>query len=237
MKSSHRYALTKISHNQKTGPIPVSATSSDSCPESCALKDGACYGRLDCAIHWRNLNEGKRGKDLDGFLLDIMSLFMPAIWRMNEVGDLPQDPDNTNRIDIETAMAICAANNFGGYCRNGFTYTHYPVLDNQASKADVLHNRAIIKAMNDHGFTVNLSANNIAEADQMMELGIGPVVCILSMEGAIPASDNKIIVCPNYMSKDVQCVNCRVCLKKNRNSIVGFPAHGCKKKSLPEVVF
>ena len=37
------YHLTKVSSNRKTGPIPVSTTTSDSCPPTCSLKGAGCY--------------------------------------------------------------------------------------------------------------------------------------------------------------------------------------------------
>ena len=41
----HNVHLTLKSANAKTGPIPVSVTSDDSCPKSCPFNDGACYAK------------------------------------------------------------------------------------------------------------------------------------------------------------------------------------------------
>ena len=56
-------ALTMVSRNVKTGPIPVSTTTAKSCPANCPLVNNGCYGAGGpVAIHWRKVTEEKVGK-------------------------------------------------------------------------------------------------------------------------------------------------------------------------------
>ena len=44
-ENSLRFRLTRVSTNRKTGPIPVATSSSDTCPTTCPLLTGGCYGK------------------------------------------------------------------------------------------------------------------------------------------------------------------------------------------------
>lgn len=61
--------------------------------------------------------------------------------------------------------------------RRGFTYTHYPPTP---------CNQAAILNANRLGFTVNLSAETLAQADAYADLGIAPVVVVLPQESPSP---------------------------------------------------
>ena len=66
------FHMTLESRNEKTGPIPVSTTSYDTCPDVCPLKGNGCYadgGPL--GMHWRAVSEGKRGTTFDAFLAEV----------------------------------------------------------------------------------------------------------------------------------------------------------------------
>ncbi|MEG0068146.1 MAG: hypothetical protein RR740_26515, partial [Pseudomonas sp.] len=62
----HTYHFTRVSGNAKTGPIPVTTTSADSCPPSCSFKGNGCYAESGpLALHWKAVTAGKRGGSLD----------------------------------------------------------------------------------------------------------------------------------------------------------------------------
>lgn len=86
-----------------------------------------------------------------------------TLWRHNQAGDLPGENDT---IDL-VALAQLAEANVG---KRGFTYTHKPMT------AD---NAAAVKQANARGFTINLSADNLSEADDLAEMQVGPVVVVL----------------------------------------------------------
>jgi hypothetical protein len=110
--------------------------------------------------------------------------------------------------------------------KRGFTYTHYDVLDN-------FQNAIIVNSMNHLGFTVNVSANNLEHADKLCDMDIAPVATVLPIEqttNTVTPKGRKVVVCPATFKDDVSCSSCMLCEKRDRNIIVGFPAHGTSKK-------
>ena len=217
--SKESYHLTRKSTNRKTGPIPVSTSSNLTCPESCPLKK-ACYAKHGpLAIHWSQVTSGKRGKAFNAFLQDILALPEDQLWRHNEAGDLPGKGDC---IDSEKLVQLVEAN----HGKRGFTYTHKPVLD-QPKNAEA------VKHANENGFTVNLSADSLEEADQLKELGIAPVVVVLiNQKGKsfTTPGGNRIAICPNFLDPGITCKTCQLCQRAERKAIIGFPVHGSGKK-------
>lgn len=215
--------LTLKSANRKVGPIPVSTTSAASCPDACPLKAAGCYAKGGpLAMHWRKVTDGAAGTDWGTFVGAIAALPAGTFWRHNQAGDLPGHGD---RIDA-TALHMLVEANAG---KRGFTYTHKP-MDN----ANPLNRYAVAQA-NANGFTVNLSADTLADADRLAALNIGPVVVIQdATEGerhdTVTAGGRKVVTCPATYRDDVTCASCQLCQRRDRKVIVGFPAHGVQKK-------
>ena len=214
-----KYHLTRVSGNSCTGPIPVSMTSQESCPNSCPLKNEGCYAKYGpIAIAWRKVDE-ERGITFSNFLKKIRALPNGQLWRHNQAGDLPGKGEE---IDTRALTRLVAANRN----KKGFAFTHKPVLDNKKNC------RAIAEA-NKEGFTINLSANNVQEVDSLVALGAGPVVTILPEGTTRPMkteAGNTIIVCPQKLGKPIQCLTCQLCAHPTRKAVVGFPIHGTGKK-------
>jgi len=203
----------------KTGPIPVSTSSKATCPDACPFKSGGCYaqgGPLN--IHWNKITSGERGTDFEGFLAAVKKIRRGQLWRHNQAGDLAGD---NNVIDTKALKALVSANRG----RKGFTYTHKPMT---------AENMEAVRHANENGFTVNLSANNLRHADELKALNVGPVVVVLPSDqtkNTITPDGHKVVVCPAVIRDDVTCASCGLC-QKQRNAIVGFPAHGIAKKKV-----
>lgn len=214
--------LTQISRNTKTGPIPVSTTSADTCPATCPFKrqasgkPGGCYGdNYPMLYHWQAVTAGQRGGSWEHFCDEVSRLRKNQLWRHNQAGDLPGDGV---RINAGQLMQLVKANRG----RRGFTFTHYPMDDN---------NQALIYLANNSGFTVNLSANNLAQADQLAALEIAPVVVVLpehTKKNTRTPAGRPVIICPATLFEGVNCDNCEMC-QKVQHPIIGFPAHGSHK--------
>jgi len=217
-----RVHLTMKSGNEKTGPIPVSTTERDSCPDDCAMK-GECYGLGGpLAIHWRAVSEGLRGMTWDEFCERIAALPLMQLWRHNQAGDLPKivRADGTATVDRVKLQALVVANNG----RRGFTYSHH----RDADSIDA------IRDANRNGFTVNLSANDLADADMLADYDAGPVTVILAStvaENTVTPAGRPVVVCPATI-RDVSCDKCQLCARRERTVIVGFPAHGSRRGSV-----
>ena len=215
---------TLKSANRKVGKIPVTTTSASTCPDACEFKRNGCYadgGPL--AMHWAKVTSGERGDGWSTFIAKVRSFKDGQLWRHNQAGDCPGDG---KRLDADACDELADANEN----KNGFTYTHYPVLTDA-------HNAAVVKRMNDKGFVVNLSANNVAHADALYDLGIGPVATVLpeaQTTNTVTPKGRKIVVCPATVRDDVSCATCQLCAKQ-RDAIVGFPAHGTSKRKADTV--
>lgn len=216
-------ALTLKSKNRKTGLIPVSMTDMVSCPQACIFRDRGCYAEYgNVRAHWQTVPE--RGTSWREFCEAIAALPPGQLWRHNEAGDLPGRDDN---VDIDALDMLVEANRG----RRGFTYTHKPVTK-------VTVRRAIRKA-NDAGFTINLSAGSLAEADRLADLAIAPIAVVLPT--GTPARSLKtpagrtVVICPAE-THAITCSTCELCAKPWRKSIVGFRAHGQAKAIVSDLV-
>lgn len=209
------YHLTPVSKNVKTGPIPVTTTSNDTCPTDCAMRAGCYAGSGPLALHWSAVSAGKRGGSLEDLTAAVRALPDDQLWRHNQAGDLP---GNGSTID-PAALGELVLANMG---KRGFTYTHYRDADSLAW----------VRHANDWGFTVNLSANDLSDADALADADAGPVVVVLpstvTANTATPAG-RKVVVCPATQRDDVSCATCQLC-QRQRSVIVGFPAHGTRKR-------
>lgn len=225
--------LTRRSANSKTGPIPVSTTAKASCPKDCPFRGGnGCYAEYGpLAIHWKAVSAGQRGVRWTEFCQDINTLPDGQIWRHNQAGDLLH---RRGRIDARALVELTAANRRAAAL--GFTYTHHRVLGPSPLAG---WNRTFIERANRYGFTINLSADSLAHADKLFDLGIGPVAAVLpkGFEGKNTKTPGgkRVVVCPAYTHENVTCEGCKLCARANRRTIVGFPAHGSGAGKVSEI--
>lgn len=207
--------LTLKSANVKTGPIPVSTTERDSCPADCAMR-AECYAASGpLALHWSAVSAGTRGTSWGQFCESIAALPDGQLWRHNQAGDLPQVGGTVDAVKLGQLVAA----NQG---KRGFTYSHHR---DAASLAWIRHANA-------WSFTVNLSANDLRDADALADTGAGPVVVVLpstQTENTTTPAGRKVVVCPATQRDDVSCATCQLC-QRQRGTIVGFPAHGTRKR-------
>lgn len=224
----YQVSLTPKSSNAKTGPIPVSTTARDTCPDSCMFKNNGCYAEHGpLRLHWDKVTAGKRGTGWSEFCRKIRNLPDGQLWRHNQGGDLPGDGLT---LDVLPMLRLVAANKG----KRGFTYTHYPVLGDSVIEKD---NREVIAQANEQGFTINLSGNSPAHADALADLNIGPVTTVLpadSVENSTTPAGRKVVVCPAVIKDNVSCASCQLC-QRQRAPIVGFPAHGARKRRVSAV--
>jgi hypothetical protein len=149
--------LTLKSANVKTGPIPVSTTERASCPPDCNVRD-ACYAASGpLALHWAAVSNGTRGTDWATFTDTVAAMPDGQLWRHNQAGDLPVAGGTVDAVKLGQLVAANAG-------RRGFTYSHHR---DAASIAWIRHANA-------WGFTVNLSANDLADADMLADMRRAP---------------------------------------------------------------
>ncbi len=219
----HQIQFTRVSRNSKTGPIPVTTTSEESCADSCPLKHDGCFAdNGPLALLWRKVTERKAGIAWQEAMAAIKALPKGTLWRHNQAGDLP---GNGDVIDHRCMSDLIAANKG----KRGFTYTHKPLF---------AHNAAQIRHANASGFTVNLSADTLGEADTLADTGLGPVVVVLPSEqtrATQTPKGRKVAICPAVLSDSINCASCGLCAESTRKAIIGFPAHGTAKRKASAV--
>lgn len=216
------------SGNVKTGKIPVTYSERSTCPMTCAFYNSGCYGRQGkCLMHWQKVSTSKNASEVSGLCAKIKALPEKQIWRHNVVGDLA----GKNLIVNGRKLKQLVNANKG---KMGYTYTHKPVLTTKHAK----NNQEAIKQANLNGFTVNLSADNLEQADKLKALNIAPVCVVLPLGSAnklTTPKGNPVIVCPAQQNESMTCSQCKLCAKQ-RNVIIGFVAHGTMSKTVSKMV-
>jgi hypothetical protein len=197
----------------------------------------SCYAKAGpLGMFWRALSTATPGEtfalpkgtgqslDWTRFTHTIAALPEGQLWRHNQAGDLPGEG---NAIDADALDDLVTAN----MGKRGFTYTHKPMTaDNAAS----------VEHANKHGFTINLSANNLREADTLAALDIAPVAVVLPIDAnhkddIRTPEGRKVVVCPATYRDEVSCASCQLCQRSTRKVIVGFPAHGASRRKASKV--
>jgi hypothetical protein len=201
----------------------VTTSPRSSCPLSCPLKGGDCYaehGFLGGFI-WSGLDKhypgevfgtGMRVYTFDQLLRVIWSLSPGEPWRHNQAGDLIAD--RAGNIDASMLRMLSRANR-GKF---GITYTHHDVINND-------HNRRSIREAIAEGFIVNLSADDITEADAMADLNVAPIAVVVDShirENFRTPKGRKVVICPARTRKGITCSTCKLCARQ-RDVIVGLP--------------
>lgn len=232
------YHMTRVSTNKKTGPIPVVTVSKDTCPTSCPLKGAGCYAEGGpLAIHWKLVTEKRRGFSFEGLLEAISSLPKKQLWRYGQAGDLPGDGDEIN---VDKMAQLVNANR----SRPVIAFTHKPV--------EIGDNRTILRDAASKGFHINLSADNLDEADELLEEGLPVAVTLPEVfqrkhrkdtwleslsefrdrvlkVGRRTPKGHKVAICPATYS-DTTCAECKACSVLKPGQIIGFPTHGHRKR-------
>lgn len=220
-----RFYFVATSRNRKTGPIPVVTATADTCPTTCALKGNGCYaehGHL--GMFWARLNKGNvQSISFDELLTKVRALPVNQLWRYGQAGDLPP-----KREDV---LALARANRG----RPVIIYTHGRDFETYREAQKL-------------GMHINLSADDLDEADRLADTGLSVAVVIHSkfhrrdgecmrqfrerLGGSLRLSTPRgrpVAICPQTYT-EVTCLSCGLCAKARKNgTIIGFPAHSRAK--------
>ncbi len=212
--SATRVTLTMRSGNKKLGRIPATLAAAATCPKACPFRGQGCFGEFGfLRHHWSNVP--KDGMSWSRFCQAVREMPAGQLWRHAEVGDLPGRGDDLDRVRL---FGLVMANGKAG--ARGFTFTHKPLASREDENAVLSANRL--------GFTINMSANGLADADTQTERGLGPVATVVPRDfpktGQTPAGRH-VTVCP-FETSGVKCSSCQLCAVPHRKTIVAFRAHG-----------
>ena len=212
-----KYSLS--AGNSKTGAMLLVRSPRSTCPESCGLKGNGCYAEnFPLALHW--LKQDTTGVDFSVVLYAIRTLPKGSIWRLFEAGDFEPSPENPELISSQQVISLLAANKD----KRGFGYTHYPVLPNLE----------VLQLMNSSGLTINASADSLEQAKLYFELGLPTTLLVAENFPKDKTVDGlRVVVCPNQSTPSKPtCLQCQMCQKPDRDYVIGFRAHGTKKRKI-----
>jgi hypothetical protein len=230
-----RFHLTLASSNRKTGPMPVATSSKSTCPLNCQLRAKVCYARygpLGCV--WEAVSLGLLGGDLRTFLGKLQKIPEGSLWRYGQAGDLPGDGRRIDRRALERIATF-------QHGRRGFAYTHYLARPRGwcwarwASSDIAKHNMEAIRKANRGGFTLNLSADDLDDADRLADLEVGPVAVLLPARAdrdTTTSQGREVRLCAHY-SIGITCRECGMCAQVDRPFMIGLPAHGTGRVHIP----
>ena len=215
------------SGNKKTGFMPVTYNSRLSCPDSCIFKNNGCYAdNYHTRLNWDKVTSGERGGTFKELLNNIKALKPGTIWRACIAGDIPSN--NKGVISRTYIKGITEANQG----LKGYTYTH--------NRLDIGENISLLKTANKQGFTVNISTETEAAADNAVLNNLPAVIVVKSTEKRrswLTKNKNKILVCPAQdETKNVNCIDCGLCQNRPKNLIIAFLAHGNMSKLIDKIL-
>jgi len=209
-----KFQAVKQSSNMKTGPIPVTYSQRETCPPSCPHYLDDCYAEgFHTRMTWDKVPT--RGVELAALVRFIEAMPEGQIWRHNVAGDISGEGEAVDAVELGQIVAA----NRG---RKGFTYTH-------KKSADAIK---WARHATEWGFTINLSADDVGEADELAAHGL-PVVAIVPIDTpkhTTTPQGRPVLVCPAQTVNYMTCAVCGLCQKADRRQIIGFRAHGTKAK-------
>lgn len=207
-----QYLFFATSSNRKTGNIPQTWSSRNTCPPRCSFKKSGCYGdNHGPCFTWNKVDV--EGIDIYTLIDRVQrSTYRGQLIRHNIAGDMCI-PD-TNRLDIDEVKHLCQA--YKG--RKAYTYTHAELTPEAI---------ACIKDAQQKGFVINVSCESDAEVKFARLHGLNAVLSVPYMDKKKTVRDGiEYRLCRS--EEGYKCAECRLCAKKNRKSVICFPAHGAR---------
>ena len=218
---SFNYSFTSHSHNKKLGNIAAISTSSNSCPDNCALKH-ECYAKFSyTGIHWRALD--LKGLDYHQLTNLIDAMKKRSKLRYNVMGDLSH---NNGIIDATKLLKL--ANIVKNRMIDTILYTHHSIENSLNVKA--------LKLAFDKGLHINISCEDINKANKALSYGLNAVIVLPtgSIHKVIKTDNLTLVRCPAEYKKGFTCSDCMLCAKDRvrQRVVVAFTAHGTGMKKL-----
>lgn len=203
------------SGNSKTGPMPVTYRTADTCPTDCPFLPrslggaGGCYGTgriFGIAGKYATLmSESQAVAKLGRAPRD--ARFM----RDRVVGDLVT-PDGSFDRDYVQAIARVAG-------KVGLTVFGYSHAWRLMSADDVAETSA-------SGYVLNASCETESDVREAVLLGLPTVLAGDSWTDGDMVAGRRVVTCPAQTRDDVSCSTCGLCAKPNRACTVRFLVHG-----------
>ena len=133
---------------------------------------------------------------------------------------------STNEIDFNYLYTLLKAVTKKGL---SFTYTHFKLENLKEFKKKTSLYYDLIS--NNKTTTINRSTDNLKQAIKVFKTGLSTVVTLpsINIKKHFIYKNIKFVRCLAEYNKNINCSNCLLCTKKNRNYVIVFYAHGVKK--------
>ena len=217
MNNDIKIRLVLSSKNGKTGDVPQTYTTGNTCPSSCWWRaNGACYAKSGhCALHWQDKAGIGQWFTVDQLKKELKHKVVPgALIRHNVAGDIAVA--GGSQIDNDLLSNLTKA--YKGF--KAYSYTHCPPTKD---------NLKAVKKANKGGFVVSFSCEKIETVKAARAAGLPAVLAVASMVKNKRVIDEiTFIKCPNAVDPRVKCRDCQKCADPKRKSVIVFPCHGMK---------
>lgn len=236
------YKFIEKTTNSKLGKIACTYTSISSCPNTCKLKDKACYAQTSyVGSVWSKLSKGNDSNALNfkSLIEKIKALPENSILRMNVAGDLPVT--KKGKLNKSKLKSLKVASKH----LNVINFTHHK-------------DYSTIKQLNDEGYTLIHSLDSLKELnDTPNDIPFSTPIkskfardkreSLTQFKSRIYRDlkqlrenypENKLILCPaTYLfEQEMNCEKCKICTKLKPKEIVMFPSHGTRKNKLDNLL-
>jgi len=210
---SIRTLMVRRTANSKTGPVDLATyRTQDSCPVTCPLMGAGCYAE----------NNGPRGR--------------PTLFATAERGTIVGTDYGplVEALDSLSQWSIVRFNVAGDYLlEDGSPDMAYIEATNHA-KGDVLSYTHAWRTLDPAWFTDKARPNASCDTPQGVfdAKAAGWATVIVDPDGSYGQGTSigasRCVTCPYEVNKR-QCIDCRLCARGNRPSVVVFPVHGQRR--------
>lgn len=206
------------SGNVKTGVMPVTYRTADTCPTTCPFLpvsmggNGGCYGTgriFGIAGKYATLMS-----ETDALAKLARAPRGAKYMRDRVVGDVVT-PDG--KFDHPYVAAIARVAHASGL--RVFGYTHaWPIMT-----------RDDVETVKGTGYVMNASCETADDVARAVSLGMPTVIAGDSWQDGDVIAGRRIVTCPAQTRDDVSCASCGLCAKPDRACTVRFLIHGMAK--------
>lgn len=215
---SHLPRFFAVAHSQniKTGDIPQTYTSHNSCPVRCPFHKNGCYAdNFGTNFQWKRADNGMTVTELKKWVEK--NTEKGALIRHNVGGDIAI-PGTSNVSPLLLGRLLDAFTD-----RKAYSYTHCEITEENAE---------FLRYSNSHGFVISFSCETVEEVDKARALGVPAVLTVTEFPtaSAVTPEGHFLVPCPAQTHEGMTCKKCRLCANPNRDSVVCFLAHGNQAK-------
>lgn len=216
---SHNNATVIVmekSDNSKLGGLSTTYASKGSCPKSCSLRKGGCYG--DCgyvAMQWQNCKGSNPVDIAKAEAKGINTLSGKLHLRLHTIGDCSSNL--TAKILASAAKKYSAKHN-----RQVFTFTHAWREIDRKSWGNI---------------NIIASCEKMADVKEAIKKGYKAALIVPVFKKTIPYKQNgmRLIPCPKQLDAVCGCIECGLCVNANerlkKTDVIAFKVHGPVKKA------